>query len=648
MKISKYVFTFFLFILTHSAFVQESQFTQKDIDEIVFSWVTREKVDNFKKILDSNTTFNGWTKYYTLVSYFYLRKGQNDSATYYSNKAIEFYETKEFGIKTAEEVLSKAYYIKGLREYFDGKKLTSLESLYKAFSIAEKYPKEGFLSWKFFILERISIINRDIGDYEMSLKYKKEMLKLKHIMERNYEGGNTYMSLGTTYYYLNRLDSARYYLNKSFKHYDDTTKLIGRNYRKDDVLLNKVSAYNNIGDILMSQQKKDSAVQFYRKAIKMYTENDLLNKSQSTKTDFYIWRNKIYLDYFVDQNIARAKKELALLLDSINKINNYDRVELELKKKVFELSRDIFKTEKKYNSVIRILDQNARYKENYFKNSYLKQQSLIAQEFNLEQKEKTINDLTTITETQKKVLLQKTIINWGLGLLILGIFAIAILMYRQKKIENLYKQANLEQRLLRSQLNPHFIFNSLSSATSLIEQNSKKLIPYLNKFNHLLRIILESSRNEFVYLSEEIVALELYFDLQSDFQQKFSYEIHVDDKIDKDQINIPPMFIQPCVENSIIHGLQGNKDDKIIVQVTLDEKSHLIHIEIRDNGIGYSHSKMQQKKYTNNSNSLSGKILEERLKIYSKSHKVKAKIEISEISHKAGTKVLISLPYVLG
>lgn len=143
-------------------------------------------------------------------------------------------------------------------------------------------------------------------------------------------------------------------------------------------------------------------------------------------------------------------------------------------------------------------------------------------------------------------------------------------------------------KALRAQINPHFIFNSLSSIQHLVTKNDRvSAIKYLSKFSNLTRSILESSIETNALLSEEIKMLHNYLELEAlRFDDAFSYKINIDDAIDTNAIEIPSMLLQPFIENAIIHGLLPKQEGDKIVTINFNINNQVLHCEIDDNGIG--------------------------------------------------------------
>lgn len=129
--------------------------------------------------------------------------------------------------------------------------------------------------------------------------------------------------------------------------------------------------------------------------------------------------------------------------------------------------------------------------------------------------------------------------------------------FKQKSIINNQKNNLLKQKLLVSQMNPHFIFNSLNAIQNYIfKQDSLKAGNYLTQFSELIRMILDYSRKDYISVESEVKLLTNYLELQKlRFESKFDFDIIVDEKIDRESIHIPPMLAQPFIENAIEHGI---------------------------------------------------------------------------------------------
>ncbi|PLX10011.1 MAG: hypothetical protein C0598_11360 [Marinilabiliales bacterium] len=239
---------------------------------------------------------------------------------------------------------------------------------------------------------------------------------------------------------------------------------------------------------------------------------------------------------------------------------------------------------------------------------------------------------------------------WWFKLLIIIfiiIIVIAIIKQRIFDLNNRNKNLELEQRLFRLQMNPHFMFNSLLAIQNFVfKKDIKEAGNYISDFARLFRLILDNSRSEFIILDKEIETLRLYLKLQAlRYENKFSYNISIDESIDVDNVMIPPMLAQPIIENSIEHGIfKKSTSGKIDINYNLDGDK--IYFEVNDDGVGLSATKDSEKYSTHKSSALN--ITRERLKVLAKKHKYIVKFVIEEIVENnvvKGTRVGFYLPF---
>lgn len=243
-----------------------------------------------------------------------------------------------------------------------------------------------------------------------------------------------------------------------------------------------------------------------------------------------------------------------------------------------------------------------------------------------------------------KSVLSGIIIFLGILLLVsLGGF----LFYKIRMNRKLRKQ-NQEKRLrelqlasLRSQMNPHFLFNSLNSVQNLVQQNkSKEAHLYLSDFAGLIRKVLKNSDKEEVTLAEEIDTLQKYLNLEK-LRFEFDYQINIDDKIDQNLFMLPSLILQPLAENALIHGLQHKKGEKkLLIRVT--KIGNEIHIIIEDNGIGIEASK----ELKTNSNGIGLRMNEERILMMKEKNGGNYSFRLTDLAAQGqeGTRVEITIP----
>ncbi|WP_452225145.1 tetratricopeptide repeat-containing sensor histidine kinase [Lacinutrix chionoecetis] len=243
---------------------------------------------------------------------------------------------------------------------------------------------------------------------------------------------------------------------------------------------------------------------------------------------------------------------------------------------------------------------------------------------------------------------QKIIIYSLIGGLILLLFA-AYLMYKYIKQQRLANNL-LALKSLRSQMNPHFIFNALNSVNSFIANNDERTAnKYLSDFSKLMRAVLENSEQDFISLAKEIELLELYTKLEHfRFQDKFDYTITVDKEIDVEDYQIPPMLLQPYIENAVWHGLRYKKEKgQLDISISKKLKDEIV-ITIADNGIGREKSKALKTENQQKQNSKGMGNIKKRVAILNEMYKDKVDVYIDELYHgeiegDTGTKVVVTL-----
>ncbi|HEY4800821.1 MAG TPA: histidine kinase, partial [Bacteroidia bacterium] len=248
---------------------------------------------------------------------------------------------------------------------------------------------------------------------------------------------------------------------------------------------------------------------------------------------------------------------------------------------------------------------------------------------------------------------------WITIVMVLAIILFTYIRYRielikRKEAERLSREiqlANNELKALRAQMDPHFIFNSLSSIQSFImSRDEDAALKYLNKFAKLMRMILSNSEKSSVTLSEEINSLRLYLELEAlRWENKFEYEIEIDPEVEIDFYKIPSMLIQPYVENAIIHGVIPKENGKGRIGIKISQTDTYIICTIQDNGIGRKKSAALKSASRHTIHESMGmKITNERLEVLNKIHNSDLSAIITDLEDEKGealgTKIEIFIP----
>lgn len=216
-------------------------------------------------------------------------------------------------------------------------------------------------------------------------------------------------------------------------------------------------------------------------------------------------------------------------------------------------------------------------------------------------------------------------------------------------MENNRKIAETKLLALRLQMNPHFIFNSLTAINNFILNNDTEHASLLlTKFSRFVRQVLDNSKTEWVSLQDELKALQIYMELeQLRFENKFEVNIYVSADLDKQMIHVPPLIIQPYVENAIWHGLLHKKDGNPALSINCWKEDDMIFLQIEDNGVGREAAARINKNALTSHKSHGIKVTEERLQILNQVYNVGASVEIADLvmsdNKPGGTQVTLKM-----
>lgn len=440
--------------------------------------------------------------------------------------------------------------------------------------------------------------------------------------------------------------------------------------QKDSI--NQIRAFNNIGNVYSETHRMDKALTYFDKALFL---------AQKLKNTFFVAaiinnkglaykRKKDYknaLKYYLEalrlsQNINNKYIE-ASALNSLGKVyilqNEFNQAK-KIAKKALTVSKSIDAVEWQADSW-QVLNQAYENDKNYEKSlfaykEYIKlRDSVTSQEKNADLTKKDMQyqlnkqDALATAEINRQTLIKNTAI--GIGAFLLLFAVIGYVLYKRKRdadhlkntAELNAKMAETELKALRSQMNPHFIFNSLNSISQYLQTNNvQKADDYLAKFSKLTRSILENSEKKWVPLGEDLELLKLYIEIESlRLKNKLSYKIKIADTIDIDNTLIPPLILQPFIENSIWHGISKKENDgTILIEISSTHQNLICAVE--DNGAGRNGSIKNPDK---NNKSMGIKITNQRLDIINQIKNIKGTLNF--IDKKQGLRVEISLPLEL-
>ncbi|MDW3210704.1 MAG: histidine kinase [Reichenbachiella sp.] len=251
----------------------------------------------------------------------------------------------------------------------------------------------------------------------------------------------------------------------------------------------------------------------------------------------------------------------------------------------------------------------------------------------------------TTMELQDQQLKSQRLLIYGLLALLLLVIVGAYFIHRKAQQTKRVGQL-LALKSLRSQMNPHFIFNALNSVNQFVALNDERAAnKFLADFSKLMRMVLDNSQKEFITMREEREMIALYLKLEHyRFRDQFEYSFEIDSTLDLDEIEIPPMLIQPYIENAIWHGLRY-KEEKGRLSVRIFQNGEGVKISIEDDGIGRFASKQLKTDNQKKKNSVGLKNTLERVSIINQVYKTNYSISISDLNtDRSGTKVEILTP----
>jgi len=496
----------------------------------------------------------------------------------------------------------------------------ALEHFEQAYSIREQKKDIPGMAYS---LNSIGAMYWRSGKYEEALDFFKKAIKLFESTGLTEETAQTTANMGEIYFQTNNPEMALEYFNRAMKlnHSNGQSGFRSRNLI-------------NIGKVYLQRAQPKRAISYFRQA---------LNIQQKTGDR---------------EGIAQSHYHLGLaLLESNEPVEALEH---------FNISISTSKRIRTSDMQIKALEQSARiyYQlEQYQVASDLlfRARSLSDSIFNIQQT-KLREELKTRYETEKYMLenrnlklsnqnnetiisQQRTMIILTLVLSALVVVTVLLLMQRRRSTDRM-TSIEMEQKLLRSQMNPHFVYNSLTVIqSSVMKKTAKEAVNLISSMASLMRLILDNSTHEFIPFEKEIQTLRYYLELQQQrFAGQFDYALEIDPDLEEREFNIPPMLAQPFIENAIEHGFAGvGYPGTISIRFKATGNSH-ITCEIEDNGIGFSQGLKKEKEPQHRSYGI--EITRQRIRILQKRYNMHAELEIIDLNHdnKNGTLVRIQIP----
>jgi tetratricopeptide (TPR) repeat protein len=530
-----------------------------------------------------------------------------DSATYFATKAMELALQKDTSQR--ELVAAQIQLADVLKEQnFND---SALKYARQAYYVAKKVDTLGLP----LICLRLSEIYSKIGDLSMQKQYLFEGLKYSRQPAHKTVFAN---NIGSYYSKVGEIDSAIIF----FKSMENDTTFSSPHF--DAV------KFENLGILLTSKKEYEEGLAYQLKAAAINKElgemdaQSLFNLAATYRELKQYPKAINYLDTALD--FATPERDWPLI------------------KRIWHAKALNLNLQSKYKDAYASLDSAYLYFGIQVDSSILLQARELETQYKVKSKDDEIKSLAFANEVGKKINKQQKIIIFILvssGLLV-GI--IVFLAWRRRQLLMQVREVELRQQLLRARMEPHFLFNLLSVLQSFIREGLyEKSSQYLTQFSRLLRLSLENAGYSYVSLSDEVSALDSFLRLQKMNLENFDYRIEVIGEPVDYEISIPPMLIQPFVENAILHGFPS-ADYKGYISVCIVCETHKLRVTIDDNGVGI----IKDISINKNNRSMATIITQERLSILGKRFHKPARLQIIDkrtAQLGQGIKVEVIMPF---
>ena len=499
-----------------------------------------------------------------------------------------------------------------------------------------------------------------LGEFEKAVEYCLRAVKLKEEKADSTNIVYYYQKLGESFKASGQISKWKKYVNKGYR-------LINV---EDFASIQAMAAiYNDLGGIAEKEDRFDDALCYYdtlemlsnkneynrgiavanaNRAIVLKKQNRISEALAAAKRAYQLESNKytyqnifnlnLLAELYLANNQPLSANKYIKELQQIEALSVYPNERM----RYYKIKSDYEQALGNYLGALFWKDKHYELKDSLRNDEVGRNIANMEITYETEKKENQIKLLTASNQIKK----QRNILWISVSVILLLILIVGIMFYLKHKKQNAQRQEDLKQQLLRSQMNPHFLFNALGSIQNFMLKNeTQKAAGYLNNFASLTRNILEHSAREFVSVSDEIETLRNYMELEKmRLNNSFEFKISYDKELEMDFINIPPMLIQPFIENAIKHGL-NDLDYKGLLELKFEEKESVLHIEIADNGVGIDHTKENKSKLHR---SMSMNIFEQRRIVLAKRTKRAIWLEVCDrsnlITSTTGTLVKIEIP----
>ena len=409
-----------------------------------------------------------------------------------------------------------------------------------------------------------------LEEYESARKQFRRSLEIEKSIDNTLGLAINNQNIGITFEETNAPDSALIHYRNSLSY--------------NNIIQNKVGqmiCYNSIAGVLITQQKYLEALRYIDLAESIAVENGdsfytatIYLKKAKILTE--LGRNVQAFDYLEKSRTISTKHDLQTnLAETYEALSNYHAStgNFEEALQASRLSKEV--------------------QLNYLNENNLRIKNNLEISYDVESK---MNEILALEEEKEDIMAsvaQKQRLILALGLLLGLLVVIGFLLFQQSRLSKEKQKLELEQKVLRAQMNPHFTFNALNSIKSyIISEDTESAVKYLNRFSKLIRGVLHSSDKRFNTLAEELEMVDSYVAIEKlRFSDPIDLSIHING-INTSAYELPPLILQPFIENALWHGLAKKEGEKKI-RIDVVEKDKCLWVEITDNGVGRDLAQMQ-------------------------------------------------------
>lgn len=480
----------------------------------------------------------------------------------------------------------------------------------------------------------IAVSQNSMGNIYLTLKQYDLAIEQfeKSLVIENHSGNK--LGLAINYHNLGYADEAKGLLDLALQNYKRSL-----NYNEQiNSDVGRVICYNSIGQVYIKQKRYNEA--------KIMIE-EALEKAIQLGDQFYI--SYAYINLGWAQMELQMDEEAEANLKKGLEISEAFGLKTSSVDAHTHLS-EFYKRKKQYEKALFHFEEAVELEKTIFTDRNMQYVSDIIIQYENESKNNQILQLASENELVKSKLQRNQTIFWA-ALLTLAIFAGTMIAVNRNRQLNHEKQIlTLEQDMLRSQMNPHFIFNSLNSIKLYIINNEKEnAVYYLNKFSKFIRKILIASTEKEISLEDELDTMQLYMNIENiRFSNDINFTINVEPGINISTIKVPSLILQPFLENSLWHGLSSKKEDKQIELRVYKVDNDFINVSITDNGIGRKASEQINHGRVLKRKSVGLAITKARLSNFSKGFTTDYKMDIEDLydahENSLGTRVVVQIP----